>query len=1138
METTSLWTLRRQLGLTCIRVLIIWSVLWSCSAPLVLADQSVAADSDGGMSPYSFKVPKEFNNIQMAFSKENRAETLAKQSEVLQMQAKVLTELFNIKNISQLVENLIARVVQLEELPEKYIRQQKDLEALREKHDVLLERVADLESNQTQIYQTLETLEGEDEQIRGKVQEVDRNLRKKVADENAAITEIIQQNQRNHLQLASRVTNLRGDLQTTQDKLYEVSSKRDALEKSVEEGVKGELQNLEVRVDGLEKDVMELQKEDAEIESKVTDLATSRDEAREDIDALKKNAEDMEGEVTSIKANQSKERAKVESADKAINEQLNDLKRKSDDVCTEIEALKTENERQNARVDTLGKDLGDKYDKTSTEIESLKTHQDKQNIRVENLGQDLNSLINKKVLQLNTTAMVLGTKTQTLEEQVSNLYSKWIFLNNTTTALRTSVPSLIQHTIHSVLNSTNTKMAALRRTVHSNANHLFDLHHDFQTRWNETIDNIVDAIVTLKNRTDNISSASLPTSCMCTDEMLYSFVTNYRFNGTGLKLVIDHTGHSSTTTASTTETNTKELVSSVTPSTSLLTTSETTTTASAVSSASTTVSSTSATTSTTTPATTTSTTTTTTTTPTTITTTTPTTITTTPTTTTTTPTTIATTTTTPTTTTTTTTTATTPPTTSVASTSPTVTTPTTEPTTNIETTQETTTTSVISISNTDSTSSTNTTKTTPLSTPTSTTTSPESSTKTPTTTWFDFSGSGSGIGDNDNEDDGGDVTTTEPDIVDVTTIFRNYSQSSSTAAVDTNNGFEFDNTTDEVDVTQESSTERASVSSTVDVILTEPSPSSTEMHETVNITSTPITSGSPVSVSVEMTTTSSTEGEITATTEAMPVPRLGCVDSDPVFDNEMTQKIFQRWLTGAWMKDPGVPDDRVWVIKNSRADSIIEYNSTERLNGDTPNGHSIFNGFQCTGTGHVVYKGSLYCHKFNSTVLVKSDLKGRILTEAALPGMGIDNSYSYSVGGNTAVDFAVDEVGIWVLYSTEKEEGKLIVSQIDENSLEVMETWVTDIIKNETINAFMINGTLFALNSNTAGQSHIQYIYDTRTDRGRYLSPTTTPLLHNLNSPPPYFDVMVDYNPRDERLYVWRMQNWDGHLITFQLMCK
>lgn len=321
--------------------------------------------------------------------------------------------------------------------------------------------------------------------------------------------------------------------------------------------------------------------------------------------------------------------------------------------------------------------------------------------------------------------------------------------------------------------------------------------------------------------------------------------------------------------------------------------------------------------------------------------------------------------------------------------------------------------------------------------------------------------------------------------------------------------------------------------------------SATSSEATRLTTLTQQTSTSTMLTTTPTTTPSLTPSSSTPSTTTsgvyVPIPRFDCpIGTKIAIVEGQGEKIFQRWFSGAWMKDPGRPTDNVYLLKNNvNIRYIITYASMAGLRGDRS--QLIHLPFACAGTGHVVFDNHLYCSKNNSNVIIKASLANTTdFKELKLPGAGFSNTYHYSVGTMTDIDFAVDEQGLWVIYATNQSHGNIVLSKLDPDLFTIEKTWNTPIIKKEVSNTFMINGTLFAINSHYESSTYVKYIYSTELSAMRELKniDIELPLFKPYTKSFTTIDLQIDYNPRDEQFYIWRMKDWDGHLVSYKRGCK
>lgn len=96
------------------------------------------------------------------------------------------------------------------------------------------------------------------------------------------------------------------------------------------------------------------------------------------------------------------------------------------------------------------------------------------------------------------------------------------------------------------------------------------------------------------------------------------------------------------------------------------------------------------------------------------------------------------------------------------------------------------------------------------------------------------------------------------------------------------------------------------------------------------------------------------------------------------------------------------------------------------------------------GTGFVVYDGAVFYNKERTRNIVKYDLRTRIKSgEAIITNANYHDTSPYRWGGKSDIDLAVDENGLWVIYATEANNGRLVVSQVGEpRCTEGDEMWI------------------------------------------------------------------------------------------------
>ncbi|XP_061761257.1 adhesion G protein-coupled receptor L3 isoform X9 [Nerophis ophidion] len=235
--------------------------------------------------------------------------------------------------------------------------------------------------------------------------------------------------------------------------------------------------------------------------------------------------------------------------------------------------------------------------------------------------------------------------------------------------------------------------------------------------------------------------------------------------------------------------------------------------------------------------------------------------------------------------------------------------------------------------------------------------------------------------------------------------------------------------------------------------------------------------------------------------------------------------------SGAWCKDPLQASDKIYYMPWTpyRTDTLTEYSSKEDFIAGRPT-TTYKLPHRVDGTGFVVYDGALFFNKERTRNIVKFDLRTRIKSgEAIIASANYHDTSPYRWGGKSDIDLAVDENGLWVIYATEQNNGRMVVSQLNPYTLRIEGSWETTYDKRSASNAFMICGVLYVVKTvyedddNEGTGNKIDYMYN--TDKSKEM---------NINIPFPnsyQYIAAVDYNPRDNLLYVWN----NYHVVKYSL---
>ncbi|XP_075689485.1 noelin-3 isoform X1 [Rhinoderma darwinii] len=228
---------------------------------------------------------------------------------------------------------------------------------------------------------------------------------------------------------------------------------------------------------------------------------------------------------------------------------------------------------------------------------------------------------------------------------------------------------------------------------------------------------------------------------------------------------------------------------------------------------------------------------------------------------------------------------------------------------------------------------------------------------------------------------------------------------------------------------------------------------------------------------------------------------------------------------GAWMTDPVASEknNRVWYMEGFTTSKIVrEYKSmADFVTGAESRTYTL--PVKWAGTSHLVYNGSLFFNKYQSNIIIKYSFNtGKVLAQRSLDNAGFNNVYPYTWGGYSDIDLMADEFGLWAVYATNQNAGNIVISQLRQDTLEVVKSWSTGYPKRSAGESFMICGTLYVTNNHLTG-AKVYYSYSTKASSYEYMDIP----FHNQ-----YFHIsMLDYNARDRALYAWN----NGHQVLFNV---
>nr|XP_014348508.1 PREDICTED: olfactomedin-4-like [Latimeria chalumnae] len=243
---------------------------------------------------------------------------------------------------------------------------------------------------------------------------------------------------------------------------------------------------------------------------------------------------------------------------------------------------------------------------------------------------------------------------------------------------------------------------------------------------------------------------------------------------------------------------------------------------------------------------------------------------------------------------------------------------------------------------------------------------------------------------------------------------------------------------------------------------------------------------------------------------------------------------------GGWGKDPSPAPNKkqlYWVaplntdrrlletfrVYESYEDLLLRRNPTDkRLTKRKSNTWDYTHSGQ--GGGMVMYQNNLFYNGYSTSDVCRFSMDTEQVKCKPLPNATYNNRFSYAGTPWQDLDFAVDENGLWVIYSTEENQGVLVLSKLNPTSLAVEKTWVTTQYKPVVTNAFMKCSVLYATRSVDTHKEEVFYRFDTQTGQGREVRGIQLEKMRETVQ-------SLSYNPADQKLYMYN----DGYLVTYDV---
>ncbi|KAL8611708.1 hypothetical protein ACOMHN_063734 [Nucella lapillus] len=250
-------------------------------------------------------------------------------------------------------------------------------------------------------------------------------------------------------------------------------------------------------------------------------------------------------------------------------------------------------------------------------------------------------------------------------------------------------------------------------------------------------------------------------------------------------------------------------------------------------------------------------------------------------------------------------------------------------------------------------------------------------------------------------------------------------------------------------------------------------------------------------------------------------------------------------MFGAWIRDASPPRDvsrrLQWNTYGSKGTTLYQFPNERAMSKNVTNRVYNLHPIAFEGTGHAVYNHSLYYQEAGTWKLVRYDLRQRAVTgvnflhQRGTRYFGNEKLYKDLPG---AVDFAVDQTGLWVIFANHKDpagreamgygdwanDDVFFLAKLDPLLMDQEKVFKLNVPMDFRGNGFMVCGTLYIIRESHRRRTSIAWAFDAFTEK------EAIPRIPFTN--PYQKTAQLSYDSRTNKILGWD----SGRLILYPLL--